>query len=351
MLQPGRRRRNGIAHDGLLRVLVYSMDYNINLGTAGWGVWHSPDAGKSWVRHRAPFPLNSRIQALVPLPGESRGLLAAGDTGRFGSDDGGASWARIGAAGDLPTIWSLAVDPADPRTLFAGTRPAAVYRSRDGGWRWERLDVAVATECSIGKPFVTRVLVDPDDRRIVWARRRDRRRLPQPRRRRHLDEGRPRAERSRRPRHGHRAHQPPTRVREHERRGVLERRSRRDVDADRGEDPVAVAVRARHRGEARRSARPVRRVRRDHNWRNGRRAPLERWRANLAEPTPARPAQRHRVGPRDASRRRCPDRGLESVRRGLRQRGRRRVLAQDRPRVRRDPHRSLAAGVIRPTRS
>jgi hypothetical protein len=27
--------------------------YSICLGTAGWGVWHSPDAGKSWIRHRA----------------------------------------------------------------------------------------------------------------------------------------------------------------------------------------------------------------------------------------------------------------------------------------------------------
>src|SRR5439155_10538933 len=99
------------------------MDYHINLGTAGWGVWHSPDAGKSWVRHRKPFPLNSRIQALTVLPGEPRGLLAAGDTGVFTSHDGGASWARVGAAGDLPTVWSLAVDPSDPQTLFAGTRP------------------------------------------------------------------------------------------------------------------------------------------------------------------------------------------------------------------------------------
>jgi photosystem II stability/assembly factor-like uncharacterized protein len=145
------------------------MDYSIVLGTAGWGVWHSPDAGKSWVRHRAPFPLNSRIQALAVVPGEARGLLAAGDTGLFASHDGGASWARIGAQGDLPTIWSLAIDPADPRTLFAGTRPAGVYRSRDGGARWERLALGAASQCAIGTPFVTRVLVDPADRRAVWA--------------------------------------------------------------------------------------------------------------------------------------------------------------------------------------
>jgi photosystem II stability/assembly factor-like uncharacterized protein len=144
------------------------MDYNIVLGTAGWGVWHSPDAGKSWLRHRKPFPLNSRIQALAVLPGEPRGLVAAGDTGVFRSADGGASWARVGAVGDLPTVWSLAVDPSDPDTLFAGTRPAAVYRSRDGGATWRQLDLAVATECSIGTPFVTRVLVDPDEK-TVWV--------------------------------------------------------------------------------------------------------------------------------------------------------------------------------------
>jgi hypothetical protein len=69
--------------------------------------------------------------------------------------------------GALPTIWSLTIDPLDPDILFAGTRPAAVYRSRDGGLQWEKLAVDIARECSIGTPFVTSVIVDPDDHRIV----------------------------------------------------------------------------------------------------------------------------------------------------------------------------------------
>ena len=144
-------------------------NYSICLGTAGWGVWHSPDSGGSWTRHRAPFPLNSRIQALIAHPREPHTVFAAGDTGLFVSYDCGVRWERLVAAGALPTIWSLAVDPVDPNILFAGTRPAGVYRSRDGGRQWEKLAVEIAPECSIGVPFVTGIVVDPDDHRMVWA--------------------------------------------------------------------------------------------------------------------------------------------------------------------------------------
>jgi len=144
-------------------------DYSICLGTAGWGVWHSPDGGASWTRHRAPFPLNSRVQALAAHPQQARTVFAGGDTGLFISRDGGARWERVGAQGDLPTIWSLAIDPADPDILFAGTRPAGVWRSVDGGRRWQKLNVDIAPECSIGTPFVTALVVDPDDHRMVWA--------------------------------------------------------------------------------------------------------------------------------------------------------------------------------------
>lgn len=143
--------------------------YSICLGTAGWGVWHSPDAGTSWVRHRQPFPLNSRIQALVVHPSESHTILAGGDTGLFISHNSGADWEPVPSADTLPTIWSLAIDANEPNTLFAGTRPAGVYRSRDSGRHWTRLAIDIADTCSIGTPFVTSVMVDPDDSRQVWV--------------------------------------------------------------------------------------------------------------------------------------------------------------------------------------
>jgi hypothetical protein len=110
-------------------------NYSICLGTAGWGVWHSPDAGNSWTRHRAPFPLNSRIQALVAHPMQAQTVLAGGDTGLFASQDSGARWERIGARGALPTIWSLTIDPVTPsyslpvRAQLPSTAPETAVRN------------------------------------------------------------------------------------------------------------------------------------------------------------------------------------------------------------------------------
>ena len=38
-------------------------------------------------------------------------------------------------------VWRIAIDPADPDTIFAGTRPAALFRSKDGGRSWQKLPV------------------------------------------------------------------------------------------------------------------------------------------------------------------------------------------------------------------
>lgn len=203
-------------------------NYSLCLGTAGWGVWHSPDGGQSWTRHRSPFPLNSRIQALAAHPKKAQTVFAGGDTGLFVTHDGGGRWERVGDADALPTIWSLAVDPVDPDILFAGTRPAGVFRSRDGGRHWEKLAVDIAPECSIGIPFVTGLVVDPDDHRIVWAG------VEIDGVFRSTDGGdtwthQNRPVRSRHPRDGDRANEAEAPLCEHGARGVYQRQSRRHL--------------------------------------------------------------------------------------------------------------------------
>src|SRR5437588_10520694 len=95
-------------------------EYSICLGTAGWGIWHSPDAGQSWTRHRAPFPLNSRIQALVAHPTQARTVFAGGGTGLFGSRNGSARWERTGTGRAGATIWAPAGHPGAPAIPFPG---------------------------------------------------------------------------------------------------------------------------------------------------------------------------------------------------------------------------------------
>ena len=67
-------------------------------------------------------------------------------------------------------VWKIAIDPTDPDIIFAGTRPAALYRSTDGGRNWRKLAADIVEECpNVGIPRVTALTIDPSDHRVVWA--------------------------------------------------------------------------------------------------------------------------------------------------------------------------------------
>ncbi|MQF70169.1 hypothetical protein FIM12_07560 [SAR202 cluster bacterium AD-804-J14_MRT_500m] len=143
--------------------------YSICVATNGQGVFQSPDAGSTWNRVRSPFPLESRVGALVPHPSHPNVIFAGADSGIYRSDDKGINWKRLDPLIAGVQVFSMAIDPSDPDVLFAGTTPPAVFRSSDGGLHWERLKIEPAKECPIGIPRVTAVEVDPHDSRIIWA--------------------------------------------------------------------------------------------------------------------------------------------------------------------------------------
>jgi photosystem II stability/assembly factor-like uncharacterized protein len=88
--------------------------------------------------------------------------------GIFRSEDSGTTWEKLDSPMEDLQIWSVTVDPTDPLTIFAGTRPEG-FRSKDDGKTWSKLSMGVNMNCPIGTPRTTNMIVDPRDNRTVWA--------------------------------------------------------------------------------------------------------------------------------------------------------------------------------------
>ena len=149
-------------------------DFTICLGTVGAGVWYSPDSGERWKRSRINLPFHAQpgeiqIRALAISPHNPHHIFAGSEVGLYRSEDKGANWELLESPLDGLQIWSVAVHPTDPDIIFAGTKPPGVFRSQDGGKRWEKVSIDIAEQCLAGAPKVTNIVFDPRDPRTVWV--------------------------------------------------------------------------------------------------------------------------------------------------------------------------------------
>ncbi len=102
------------------------------------GVRLSPDGGKTWHRTGQGVPGLVQVESLAFDPAD-RGTLYAGTWRQaFRTRDGGASWSRIAEGMVLDaTVYAWDFDAAEPRDIWVSTC-GWVYRTRDGGDRWTR---------------------------------------------------------------------------------------------------------------------------------------------------------------------------------------------------------------------
>lgn len=130
------------------------------VATIGEGLWRSED-GDQWSPE-AGIPADARVFSLA---GDGHALIAGGG-GCIYRDEGDGWVTRPLPATDLQ-VWSLAVDPARPSTIFAGCRPLALLRSDDGGASWRHLDLVLPPDTPRPHtPRVTAILVEDG---AVWC--------------------------------------------------------------------------------------------------------------------------------------------------------------------------------------
>ncbi|MEO8348977.1 MAG: hypothetical protein ABI610_08705, partial [Acidobacteriota bacterium] len=129
-------------------------------------VARSDDRGENWtVLARWKVSVATRALAVSPATPESPAVLAVGgDDGVRLSKDGGDKWTLTGdTTPGLYQVESLAFEPGDPKTLYAGTWRQA-FRTRDGGETWSRIAEGMVLDASVyAWDFA------PEDPKDIWV--------------------------------------------------------------------------------------------------------------------------------------------------------------------------------------
>ena len=128
--------------------------------SSGSGIWKSTNAGKSWTfmglpntRHVGRIRVHPTNPDVVLVAAMGDLFKDSEDRGVYKSTDGGTTWKRVLFADPSSGAVDLAIDPANPRTLFAttwtvrrtpyslssGGAGSKLWRSTDGGDTWEDL--------------------------------------------------------------------------------------------------------------------------------------------------------------------------------------------------------------------
>ncbi len=81
--------------------------------------------------------------------------------------DGGQSWENVSRGMTHSRVISLAIDPAYPATVYAGTKGDALFKSHNGGQMWvsKRQGLDEVTISSV----INQLLFDPKDPMHLWA--------------------------------------------------------------------------------------------------------------------------------------------------------------------------------------
>ena len=125
------------------------------------------------IKYRYLGPVGNRVTSVVGVPGQPNiYYVGAASGGIFKTLDGGVHWEPVFDDQPVSSIGALAIAPADPNVIWAGTGEAfirsnisvgdGIYKSTDAGKTWTHMGLE-----KTGR--IGRIVIDPRDPDIVLA--------------------------------------------------------------------------------------------------------------------------------------------------------------------------------------
>lgn len=146
------------------------MNYSLFVGAGKWQAAGSEsktqgffglDSNAEWQPITKGLPSQVEVRSIVLHPAHQGTIFVGTQKGPYRSEDGGESWHPLLLPADTAdedlVVWSICLDPFDPKTIYVGTQNTSVFRSRDNGYSFERL-VIPEPEGAICGSFTMRVI-------------------------------------------------------------------------------------------------------------------------------------------------------------------------------------------------
>ena len=142
--------------------IIYVSAWSVVNQQAG-DLFRTKDGGKNWEALSGMHGKSIRAMALAMS--DSKVLVTGALDGVFRSKDGGDSWERISPAGhaELKNIESIAVDPKDPNTVYAGTWHLP-WKTMDDGASWQHMNKGIIDDSDVFS-----IIVDRNNPSVVFA--------------------------------------------------------------------------------------------------------------------------------------------------------------------------------------
>ena len=129
------------------RHAIYVAAWSIEDNNRG-DLFRSTNGGRTWEPIEGMH--NKSIRSFAVAPSDSKILVVGALDGVFRSDDHGDSWHRISPAGhaEIKNIESLAIDPRNPDTVYAGTWHLP-WKTEDGGKTWRHMTQGIIDDSDV----------------------------------------------------------------------------------------------------------------------------------------------------------------------------------------------------------